>query len=349
MLTKKLLINTKIFYFILLCLIFFIEISDFRIVEASNSEVYIETILPENQLDKTVKYFDLRMKPSEEQVVKIKIANPTSESIKFKLVYSNAKTTSEGVVEYSENQELKINTPKGYSFEEIISGPKEIIVPKKESVTVDLLLKMPNEIYRGVIVGGVEFIQEIKKSDESSLISQRSYLVGFKLSETDEEVPININAETSFVGLKNYKSAIITPLTNLNGNYIENLSVKTTIKRKDEQVVILQNQKTNMRVAPFSTLDFPTYIDETFLETGDYEITVIAKAESFIEKEWNQSFKVTPKDSLLVKENKDLWEDSQSEKSVKVIVFLIFGITVVTVLVLILTRRKIKERTKKSK
>lgn len=311
------------------------------------SPVLIETILPDNQQDKSVEYFDLKMQPSEKQLVKIKVSNQNDKSINLKLVYSNAKTTSEGVIEYSENKDLKLNTPVGYSFEELISGPSKITVPGHETLEIEFLISMPDTVFQGAIAGGIEFIQEVEKDQKSSLLTQRSYLVGFKLTETDNLMPTSIELGTSIVGTKNYKSAIIIPLENLNASYVEELSVSATIIAADSTTVVIEEKKNQMRMAPLSILEYPIYLEQTLLEIGDYELVVQAEARDGFKKEWSQSFEVTQKDSELIKSNSDLWENTTKSNSLRNFFFLVLFITLVTLLIIVFIKKRGEKNGKK--
>ena len=302
------------------------------LADESQMPVVIKTILPDNQINKEVEYFDLKMTPLAKQKVKIQVSNMTEEPINFKLRYSNAKTTSNGVIEYSENGELKLNTPVGYSFTEILSGPDDLNVPAKKTEEVEFLISMPEKIYDGSIAGGVEFIQETSKSEEGALVAQRSYLVGFKMSETETKVATSIDLGKTFVGTKNYKSAIVVPLINLNGEYIEELSVSTEIMQKDDKTIVMKDDKQMMRMAPFSILEFPIYFEETIHDVGEYVIKVKIEAEKDFKKEWEQSFNVTKKDYALMNEYQQLWH-KDIEKSSKRKVFFLVVITIVTLLV----------------
>ncbi|MDR2278879.1 WxL protein peptidoglycan domain-containing protein [Vagococcus fluvialis] len=323
-------------YWVLFIGCFFFVAESFA--ETYDMPVQIETVLPDNQKNQSVSYFDLKMSPSDKQKVTIKVSNVTAEPLKFKVNYSDAKTTSEGNIEYSENENLKLETPLNYSFKEIVSGPGELIVPAKSTEEVEFLLSMPEKSYDGSIAGGVEFLQEINEEEQGALVTQRSYLVGFKLSETDVKLPIDIDLGKTIVGTKNYKSAIIVPVNNLVGDYVEELAIQVEIIDESDQTIVMQSEKKMMRMAPFSTLEFPLYIEESLLAVGEYGMNVKVTAQDNFSKKWQQGFSVTKKDLELMKENQDLWNEGNRRASQKKVFFLILVITLVTLLIIILIR-----------
>lgn len=266
--------------------------------------------MPENQLTPEVKYFDLRMSPSGKQTVSIKLTNHTSKKMTIKVVYSEAKTTSQGVIEYSKNNDLKSNSPSEYLFPNLVSGPDSLIIEPNEIKIVDFILKMPKKKFDGVVVGGIEFIQELENVDtkKSSLRAQHSHLIGFRLSESDKKLPIDLMLDQTIVGTNNYKNAILISLVNLNANLVENLSIHAKISKKNEQSVLFNTEMKSIRIAPYSVLETPIYIDNTLLDLGDYEIKLIVENTETYHKEWTQEFKVVKKDVELLKDNDELWK-----------------------------------------
>lgn len=282
-------------------------------VYAKDSElkISVEPLLPPNQITQGVKYFDLRLKPSEEQQVTVQITNHSSEEIALKIVYSEAKTTSQGVIEYSENKNLKINAPTDFLFTNIIKGPKNIKLKPKEVKDVIFNLKMPDQEFDGFIAGGIEFIQTVEKADEtSSLKTQRSYLIGLRVSETEKILPIDLELNQTIVGTKNYKNAILIDLANQNAKYVEELTIQAVVFKKDDPTILLETKMNQVRIAPYSVLEVPIYLENDLLDPGDYQVKLTAKDKNKFEKEWIQDFKVTKKDAELLKENKKLLEET---------------------------------------
>lgn len=53
------------------------------LVEAAELNFGIKAILPDNQIDKASSFFDLRMKPSEEQTVEVEVTNVIDKEIEL--------------------------------------------------------------------------------------------------------------------------------------------------------------------------------------------------------------------------------------------------------------------------
>lgn len=335
MLTRKK--NLLICFFLLLFCSFSRAYSD-----ESEFAISVDAILPENQLTPGVKYFDLRMEPSKEQKVLITLTNHTNEKVDLKVVYSNAKTTSQGVIEYSENKNLKIESPEEYLFTNIVSGPSEIFLDAEEEKNIELTLKMPEKEYDGFIAGGIEFIKGIEKEDTSTIQAQRSYLVGMRLSETDVKLPISLDLNETIVGMKNYKSAILVSLVNKNARYIEDLTINAVVTKENESTILLETELTQIRIAPYSVLEVPIYLKESLLDVGDYQLKLTAKDEEGFNKEWDQSFRVTKRDLELFKENQELWDGKKETFLLKSLFLYSILLLVIIILIIVFFVKKDK-------
>ncbi len=71
-------------------------------VEAHASEFNfaVTPTIPENQVDKSKTYFDLKMAPGAKQTVEIQLRNDTDEDITIENTVNSATTNLNGVVEY---------------------------------------------------------------------------------------------------------------------------------------------------------------------------------------------------------------------------------------------------------
>ena len=93
-------------------------------VDAASMGYSVKANIPENQIDKDKSYFDLKMKPNEEQAITLTVSNSSEEKIELNIVPNNAKTNQNGVIDYSE-ENLKKDNSQVYSLTDIISGSKK--------------------------------------------------------------------------------------------------------------------------------------------------------------------------------------------------------------------------------
>lgn len=294
-------------------------------------------VLPENQINQEVKYFDLRMQPQAHQQVVIKLKNHTNQKMNLKISYADTKTTSQGILEYSENKDLKLIAPKDRLFTQLVTGPDEVTLEANGIKEVVLDIQMPEELYDGEILGGVEFFEEIDDQEStSSLMMQRSYLVGFKLSETDVLLPINLELSAITVGMKHYKNAILVSLTNQNARLLDDVTVSLKVINQEEQMAVIDSNQEGIRIAPYSVYEIPIYLEENLLDIGKYQLDLQVEQKSGYQKQWHESFEVTKRIQDIFKETNDLWEKEPQVKEPLRLFFFAIGITVVTLLLIVI-------------
>ena len=183
----------RIFALIFLCTLSTIYIS-------ANEEVYfsVSSVIPENQIDKNLSYFNLKVTPSSSQELQIKIFNNKNHEIKVKAIVTSSTTCRNGFISYTTltnyDDSLK------YPLSNILKLDKsEYTVPPRSFVTAKALLNMPEKSYDGIILGGLVFTKsedepESKNKNEmtAKIENEYQYVVGVMLSENDNKVAANI-------------------------------------------------------------------------------------------------------------------------------------------------------------
>lgn len=61
---------------------------------------YVRAVLPENQIDDNLTYFDLRMEPGKAQTLEVEVVNETNETITVDVAAISASTNRNGVIDY---------------------------------------------------------------------------------------------------------------------------------------------------------------------------------------------------------------------------------------------------------
>nr|WP_273715436.1 DUF916 domain-containing protein [Leuconostoc mesenteroides] len=77
-------------------------------VSASEMNFSVNAVIPTNQIDKEKTYFNLKMAPKQEQDVTVTLKNNTKKDITVEIGINTAKTSSNGVIAYSESNIKKM-------------------------------------------------------------------------------------------------------------------------------------------------------------------------------------------------------------------------------------------------
>lgn len=246
---------------------------------------YVSAQIPDNQIDHSLTYFDLHMQPAQEQTLAISVTNSGAEPITVEVSAISASTNQNGIIDYR-TRDIRDETLR-YPFSELASVAEPVItIPAYESKMVHIDLTMPNELYDGIILGGIVIAQkEDIQNDEmllaqggSSIINHYAYIVGVKLTETDVIIPpafelIKVIAETI-----DYRPALVHYLRNTEAAIVKNMAVSVIICPSDNAKPIYENQW-NIDMAPNSTIRLPAFIDSSKLQPGTYNSQITTESD----------------------------------------------------------------------
>ena len=267
----------------------------------ANEGVYfsVSSIIPENQINKNLSYFNLKVAPSSSQELKVKIFNNKKHEIKVKAMITPATTCRNGFISYtnltSYDESLKYPLPDILKLEQ-----SEYTVPAEGSVTATALLSMPQEHFDGIILGGLVFT----KADDSSeatrenqmsakIENEYQYVVGVMLSENDNKVTANMNLKYIKSTLANYHTNLAINLQNDTPVIIPNLKISGTVYKKGNSEVYKFTEKENIKMAPNSNFDFMVDWQNHKFEAGEYRVHVVAQNGEYF-WEWDENFTITP-------------------------------------------------------
>lgn len=154
----------------------------------------VQAILPENQVDSSVSYFDLAVEPGSSQSLEVEVYNSSNEELTIFVDTNFGATNANGVVtydgsieEFDESMELPFNEISNVYEEEMTIDPNS-----SSRAIVDI--EIPEEGFDGQIVGGIHFLLEPDQVDETDSAigfeNAFAYVVGVNLTqaEIDEEL-----------------------------------------------------------------------------------------------------------------------------------------------------------------
>jgi len=279
-------------YFILMILSFYFFAFG---IETSAAELRfsVETEIPENQIDKTKTYFDLMMKPDQEQILKVRAANSTDENLVIDVSVKSATTNSNGVIEYGESlTALDKSAPADLS--EIIQlkdGGESVELPAKSEKVVELRVKMPKEEFSGQLAGGITFSEKVDETKDKqkentnglAIENRYAYTVAVLLRENETVVQPELSLEKVEPTQRNARSVISATLLNHEAAYLQSMKVTANVKNKKTNNVILEKEQEDMQMAPNSIFNFPIPYEENEMEAGTYVLAMTVEGSG---KKW---------------------------------------------------------------
>lgn len=258
--------------------------------DTGNIGYYVRAVLPENQIDDTLTYFDLHMAPGQSQVLEVEVVNETNEAITVDLAAISASTNRNGVIDY------KTPDIRDKTLEHPFS---ELATPEASSLTIQangtaiarVVIDMPGESYDGVVLGGMVFTRQPDgaqtAAEGTSVQNVYSYVLGVKLSETDTAVAPAFEIESIKGETVNYLPALVHNIRNTEAAIVKGMDLHITVKDAEGNTVA-EVEKTGIDMAPNSVMPLAVTPEGSQLVPGDYtsEITLTHNGQSvdFTEK-----------------------------------------------------------------
>lgn len=281
----------------------------------------VRAILPDNQVDPTVTYFDLEMEPGSTQALQVEVFNSSNEEITVLVDTNFGATNSNGVITYDGSIEEYDETME-LPFDEIseVYG-EELTIAPQDSTRAVIDVKIPKEGFHGELLGGIHFLLEPEEEEdqESAVGFQNAYayVIGVNIvqaeldeEELDEDSPLReaanklsveeitpeIELESVEATLINHRTGVDALFTNKTPVIIDDLEFQAQITPSGEEEVLHERVVEDFSVAPNNLFRFPVDYQNAPLEPGNY--TYHAKAENEDHSwEFAQDFVVSAEES----------------------------------------------------
>ncbi len=306
----------------------------------------VHTVIPENQIDKTKTYYNLLVTPNSEQVLKIVLKNTTDKDRVINISINSATTNTNGVIDYGQN-DIKRDSTLKYDMSDIISVPSEITVPRHGEYTLEMEVKTPIEVFEGVLAGGIQLEEkdsDVDNNKQSVITNKYNYVVGVLLFENkDQVIEPDLKMNKVMATQDNARNVISSNIQNIMPAYINNMSVRTKIYKKDDvnKNAIYSSSSEKMQMAPNSNFNYLTRLEGKKLKPGVYILNFVASSEK---NKWEFNKEFVIKGDVANKLNSS---DVSIEDGINWIYILIgvlvFAIILLVVLLIVILKKKKKD------
>ncbi|MDR2833907.1 MAG: DUF916 and DUF3324 domain-containing protein [Streptococcaceae bacterium] len=262
---------------------------------ASSFNFSVNPILPDNQVDKNVGYFDLLMTPGQKQTVEVAVSNSTDKEVTVEVGIAPATTNINGTVEYSPN-DIKPDPTLKHNMKDLAITPGEIKLAPKSSQTVKVDVTMPNEAFKGIIAGGITFKQKSSETDTAtsdqkgvSIKNEYAFAVGLLMRQNPERVSPDLTLNNVFANQVNARNVISANLQNKATGFLNQMIVNAHIKGITDTSVTFNLLKSMMQMAPNTNFDLPIPVSiqgalgaNTFsepLKAGKYHLSMVVNGQ----------------------------------------------------------------------
>lgn len=257
---------------------------------ASEPSYAVSAEIPDNQINRKVSFFDLKVTPGSSQDLKFKIMNNSSTQHQYLVEVNRASTNSNGIIDYTQHGTKKDPDLK-FDIEAMFPKPQKVTVAANSSQEVTLHMTTPNEAFTGMILGGIRVIQlnQISKTDNTkgkNLITknQYAYIIGVQIQQNTDAVKPDLKLRQGVVEKNNGKTDIAAKLANDAPTIINQAEVKATVTPVNKSNKLIQMDKHNMQIAPETNFDLPVNTSDQVLKPGKYTMYIAANGDNGTQK-----------------------------------------------------------------
>lgn len=248
----------------------------------------VESIIPDNQINPQVTWFNLLVEPGDEQTLAMNLRNDTNEDVIVEVEIAVATTNLNGIVEYVV-RDVERDSTLVHDLADLVTVPDTIVVPANGSAVLEMELSVPNEDFEGLIAGGITFRkQELEEEGNVGMMIRNrvAYVIAMTL-QTDEEITAmpDFTVNDARAGHLNARNVIFVNVQNTQATFVTWVSLNARVYRRGE-TAWHWNEVTPPRVmmfAPNSNMDFPIRLDGQPVEAGEYTACVTVTSEAFEE------------------------------------------------------------------
>jgi len=260
-------------------------------VKAAPDKSYaIQSILPDNQVNKSASYFDLKVTPNKDQSLKVLIANTGSKPIKVTAEVNNAYTANSGVIGYDKYKAMPYKS-KLPSLTSLVVGKRKQVVTLAagENKTVDFKVKSPSSEYAGIILGGVTTTASVSptKSKNINIKNQVRYVKGVVLRSKDDGVMPDMHLTSAAPKAVAGSTGIAYKLDNIAPINVNKVSLKAEITNGSK---VTNYSANNLQFAPNSQFDY--FIPIKKLDAGTYKAHISLKNDNGFAKDFNYTITI---------------------------------------------------------
>ncbi|MHC5372246.1 DUF916 and DUF3324 domain-containing protein [Enterococcus sp. LJL120] len=340
----------KSHFFIIAFVLFFLPVQTVAATGGVAVDYSIKAILPENQVNNELSYFDLRMEPNSIQTIEVQVNNFSDETQKYFVEVNTAQTNGNLLIDYG-NSEIPENSPNQLPISEFIQYPKEIEIPPQKAGVVSFEINVPSEGFDGIKLAGIHIKKDFSKEDknENQISSQYDYVLGLVVSENDNSVTPDI----VFKGINpenvTNNAAITVQLENPTTTSIKNITMTGNIYLENSNTPMLSREITNGSVAPESVFDVFFFNGDTGttkpLQAGEYLLELSLQDNQGNQWVFNEIFNITTKQAQQV--NNQVFTTETDNIMLYVIIGILFALIFFGGIVILIKHNRKKQQQKR--
>lgn len=313
--------------------------------EDSPGNFGVSAVLPDNQIDKNIGYFDLLVTPKQEQTIEIKLNNNAETKRTFDVNVNAAVTSDGGTIDYSQ-RDVKLDPTVPFDVRKVITLEKnEFEVEGKTEVTIPIKIIMPEKSFKGRVLAGINVMakesdDKSQKSDKNSVAVKNkiAYNLAIVLRESRDPIEPDLKLQEGKLENVNSYPTIQFKFQNPTPTIISNLVFTTKVSLDGEKYV--ENTSSEYLVAPNTAFHLNLDLNNSQAEPGKYKANIVAKDKDGHEWKFTKEFEVKGEKAQELNQTSVL---PKKDNTLLMIVSVLLVIALALIVILLMKRRKKEE------
>ena len=269
-------------------------------VSADGLAFSVQPVLPTQQVNQKVTYFDLKMNPREQTTLVVNVHNNKKTPLHLRTGLAQATTNLNGVVEYGKNKE-RLDDSVPADFAKVVKLPaKPITIDPNGDGQVRMQVIMPKKHFNGQLAGGLTLsdadadnaVPSSNKQQAVAIQNRYQFVVAIVLRNSVNKVSPKLSLGTVKPKQINARNVVSGAIHNETATFVNQLKVTGEVKRADSQAALYTTKQVGYQLAPNAVMQFPVWLKNRPLSAGRYTLTITAVAQK---RRWqfSKNFKVT--------------------------------------------------------
>ncbi|KRM34938.1 cell surface protein [Agrilactobacillus composti DSM 18527 = JCM 14202] len=341
------------FYAVIVALAGFLGLAAPQAVQAAGTptgaQFYIAPAYPDNQTDKSLGYFDLKVAPGQTGKLGVVVQNTSkTDSRTIQVTPIAATTNNAGQINYTPSKK-KADKSAQYRLNQLFSKPVAIHLEPEESKTVSFEYIIPKDGFKGQILGSIyafDQTSQAKSKTQFGLSNEFAMALGVSLNQNpDEKLIPDLKLNKVAPDAVNRIPYIIANVANVAPTMFRGMTVNADVTRQGNAKRVYHKTINDGSMAPNSNFDLQIPTGKNAIEPGKYHLKLVIHA---VDKTWtfNRNFTVTDTQNKAI--NKKVGTKKTNNWTLWIIVIVILLLVINGILLAYYLRRR-KQQSKHAK
>ncbi|MCO6542258.1 MAG: DUF916 and DUF3324 domain-containing protein [Lactobacillus sp.] len=266
----------------------------------------VKAIIPDNQINKQLTYYDLQTKPNQKQTLKLLVTNLGTKKLKVTVRINNAYTSQNGVISYDKPY-VKLYQAQQPALSDLVIGTryKKLTLAPQHSQIVKFTYRAPKKQFKGIMLGGITASAGVGTSDNKNLTIQNRirYVTGVVLHSDASPVKPHLTLGPRIgAQSRSMQPGLGFELQNAQPVNISQMQLHVRVTSNKHHVPV--RKINNAQMAPNSTWD--AFVPYKNLAAGSYVLHLQVKAKGGLEQEFTRKFTITKDQQNQLNKNQHL-------------------------------------------